>query len=348
MGRDMVCSKCGEKLPEGFQICYVCKSHAVTLEEKMKMDEETEKTVNISDKVALKSKKSTDIPALTGVNAFANNLAAFILLAGAYVLFMAMVSTFGERNIGSSIVIAVIAIVLWLLGIVFFTRANGNNPVRNRYAMILLLAIVVFIYALILNSYGQDGGYVVGLVISGFNLLWAIGGFKDTKNELSDHDLASNQPKPIIKTEDERAGDLVKMGYQYVHRMEQLKSYIQNDKITNAVTNIETISRQILRFIETHPKHSGKLNKLVEYYFPTAIKLLENYDVFDQKPIKGENVQEVLGKISQGLISLEKALEQLLNNLYADKVMDIDAEVTILQQTIAIEGLNSEDPFALK
>lgn len=267
----------------------------------------------------------------------------FITWIVAYILLSVAISMLTDGDIGGAVFGAVAAIGLWAIGLWIFRKMKKPNHHR-RYMLFCFLAFTVFLLALIFLAIGEVAIFVVSLVVALVCLLLGLKFLKITKAQ-SPAQSTSNQSNPIVQEESGGASNIVDQGYQYIQRLKQLRLSIQDEQVVNRVSRLETIGQQIIEFVETHPGHTGKLNKFMDYYFPTALKFLENYASFSQKPVKGENVQETLEKIAQGLISIEKAFEQLLDNLYEDKVMDMDSELALLQQTMAIEGLRVEDPF---
>ena len=139
-------------------------------------------------------------------------------------------------------------------------------------------------------------------------------------------------------------------GRQYIKRLNQLEVEILNPKIRSQIANLKSISSQIFDFAESYPEKIQKLGRFNDYYLPTSLKFLENYATLSQKEVQGENIQSALAKISQGLNNFETAFEHMLDNLYADKVMDLDGDMAVLQNMMVSEGLevSKEPPKAEK
>jgi len=268
----------------------------------------------------------------------------YMIWAAAYFCFAVSIELLADGDIVSFFVGAFFSIWLWVLGYCLFRKATRSEP-SSKYLMICLLAPALLVCALALLGAGDTLLFIVLLVIAAINLYVGVVSLRREKRRLSGLNTALDQQKLANQTEDEKNKGFIIQVRRYVQRLRQLRSTIPNDPIANRVIHLETISQQILEFIETHPNYTGKLHKFTEYYFPTAIKFLEKYVSFSKKPVKSENIKESLEKTSQGLISMEKAFEQLLNNLYEDKVMDMDSELALLQQTMAIEGLDTKEPF---
>ena len=275
------------------------------------------------------------------------NIITFIAWITAYVFLAVGASLLvDDWDILTAITVAACAFGLWFFGFWLFRKSKRYNS-QARHIMLFLLAGLTIFLSLILLVIAEIAGFIVILVMSVSNFCWGMILLKREQKQVPSEQTVSFDKSNLTKQtgSDGKETSVISQWNQYVHNLKQLKDDVNNDQIIDVIIHIETISRQVLEFVEAHPKHTAKLVKFMEYYFPTTIKLLENYVSFSQKPVISENVKEMLEKISQGLVGIEKAFEQLLDNLYSDKVMDIDAEVALLQQTMAIEGLGSEKPF---
>ena len=275
------------------------------------------------------------------------NIVTFISWMIAYVFLAVGASLLvDDWDIPTAIIVAICAFGLWFFGFWLFRKSKKYNS-QTRHIMLFLLAGLTIFLSLILLVIVEIAGFIVILVMSASNFCWGMILLKREQKQETSKQTASFDESNLAKQtgSDGKEISVISQWNRYVQRLKQLKDDVNNDQITDVIDHIETISRQVLEFVEVNPKHTGKLVKFMEYYFPTTIKLLENYVSFSQKSVISENIKEMLEKISQGLAGIEKAFEQLLSNLYADKVMDMDAEVALLEQTMAIEGLGTEKPF---
>jgi len=268
----------------------------------------------------------------------------FMLWIAAYILFAVGVSFVFDGDFGEAVLCAAAAAGFWGFGFWIYSVQKKPNT-HKRYTFFCLFAGAVFLIALILLAIGEAAVFFasLGLVAACFYIILKYS--KQMKGELPDQSEAPKQSSPVAKDEDNEFRKVINQGYQYIQNLKQLRLSVQDENIVDQIVRLETISQQVVEFIEANPKQVAKLNKFLDYYFPTSLKFLESYISLSNKPVKGENVIATLDKIAQGLLNIEKAFEQLLNNLYEDKVMDMDSELALLQQSMAIEGLGLEDPF---
>ena len=74
-----------------------------------------------------------------------------------------------------------------------------------------------------------------------------------------------------------------------------------------------------------------------------TLKLVDAYEEFDRQPVQGENISTAKGEIEKTLDTINFAFENLLDSLFQDAVMDISAEISVLQTLLAQEGLTQRD-----
>ena len=84
--------------------------------------------------------------------------------------------------------------------------------------------------------------------------------------------------------------------------------------------------------VEENPQSVSDIRKLMEYYLPTTIKLLEAYEQLDRQP----------GEIEATLDTLNTAFEKLLDDLFQDTMWDVSSDISVLNTMLAQEGLKED------
>jgi len=79
-----------------------------------------------------------------------------------------------------------------------------------------------------------------------------------------------------------------------------------------------------------NPELTHLAHELMDYHFPQALKLLENYGDFTKKRVKVDNVKQILDSIIQSFDALVVAVDVQLNNLYAGMVLDVKTDKAVL------------------
>ena len=87
---------------------------------------------------------------------------------------------------------------------------------------------------------------------------------------------------------------------------------------------------------------AGK-DKLMNYYLPTTIKLLQSYSEFDDISAPGEDVIKAKAEIEKTVDIINEAFTELLNKLFQATVFDVTTDAQVLQTMLAKEGLTKND-----
>ena len=101
----------------------------------------------------------------------------------------------------------------------------------------------------------------------------------------------------------------------------------------------------VLVGIADDPEIVPDLKKLMDYYLPMTVKLLDAYADMDAQPIQGETIENSKREIEATLDTLTLAFEKLLDDLFADTAMDVSSDISVLNTLLAQEGL-TEDNFS--
>ena len=86
-----------------------------------------------------------------------------------------------------------------------------------------------------------------------------------------------------------------------------------------------------------------ELKKLMDYYLPMTIKLLNAYADMDRQPIQGETILASKQEIDATLDTLNLAFEKLLDSVFQDTAIDVSSDISVLHTLLAQEGLTGDD-----
>ena len=83
----------------------------------------------------------------------------------------------------------------------------------------------------------------------------------------------------------------------------------------------------------------NRMQKLMDYYLPTMIKLVEAYAEYDRVSNPGDDIIEAKKQIENTLDTINEAFVVLHNNLFRDSVWDVTTDAEVLQTVLKQEGL---------
>ena len=110
---------------------------------------------------------------------------------------------------------------------------------------------------------------------------------------------------------------------------------------------MEVLVQKIFDRVQQDPDSLEDISKLMDYYLPTTIKLLEAYQQLCSQPVQGENIRSSKLEIEQTLDTLNDAFERLLDSLFEDVAWDISSDISVLQTMLAQEGLVGNEQWKM-
>ena len=105
---------------------------------------------------------------------------------------------------------------------------------------------------------------------------------------------------------------------------------------------MEMLVDKIFDRVEQNPASVGDIRKMMEYYLPTTIKLLQAYQDLNAQPVQGENIISSKKEIEKTLDTLNRAFEKLLDDLFQETAWDVSTDISVLHTMLAQEGLTED------
>ncbi|MGO5052742.1 5-bromo-4-chloroindolyl phosphate hydrolysis family protein [Lachnospiraceae bacterium LCP25S3_G4] len=131
-------------------------------------------------------------------------------------------------------------------------------------------------------------------------------------------------------------------GNDYISKIRRSNDAILGEEISLKISRMELLVQKIFHRIEQHPEHVDDISKLMDYYLPTTVKLLDAYEELSAQPIQGENIVCSLKEIEHTLDTLNIAFEKLLDGLFKETAWDVSTDISVLNTMLAQEGLTKD------
>ena len=153
-----------------------------------------------------------------------------------------------------------------------------------------------------------------------------------------------NRPEPdTAEAREQELHSMVAEGMEYIRRLRDLNDRIEGEAISEKLYRLENLLKEIFDRVQEHPEQMHRMHKLMEYYLPTMLKLVEQYAEFDQVSSPGQDILEAKTEIEKTLDMINQAFVTLRNNLFRDAAFDASADAQVLQTMLAKEGLTESD-----
>ncbi len=166
------------------------------------------------------------------------------------------------------------------------------------------------------------------------------------KEEKEQAKLKAKTPKALVteqnaqpKTELEQ---MVEEGQECIQKLHYMNDLIPGEVISSKLYELENLLKEIFERLQKEPAQMNRMHKVMNYYLPTTLKLVEAYHEFDIVSSPNEEIVSAKKEIEDTLDTINDAFVELLNSLFQDKVFDITTDAQVLQTMLANEGLTKE------
>lgn len=146
-----------------------------------------------------------------------------------------------------------------------------------------------------------------------------------------------------IQTGDAQLDRDIADGRARLERLKAANAEIPHPGITNDLDRMTKAGEQIFRELGRDPRKVTLVRRFMNYYLPTAEKLMEQYKLLSAAEVKGENIQSAMQRIESSMGMIADAFTKCADNLFKDDEMDIDAEIQVMKTMLTGDSLLEND-----
>lgn len=162
------------------------------------------------------------------------------------------------------------------------------------------------------------------------------------KQEKAERDAAAERQRQEFSKLSPEVQKIIQAGDEYVRKIREANDAIPGEMISAKISRMEMLVDRIFDRIEEHPESVEDIRKLMEYYLPITMKLLDAYEDLDAQPVQGENIISSKKEIEKTIDTLNAAFEKLLDDLFQDTAWDLSSDISVLETMLAQEGLTED------
>lgn len=225
------------------------------------------------------------------------------------------------------------ALPIYAIGIVWLLYAGKLNTFRGILSCAVVSAIVYAILRIVLPGKKTDEPP------------------KAAAPEQPQPKQAEKKPEPQPEPEPEEKlppelQSVIYQGKRAIADIRRLNDEIPDERKSAQIDLIERLTAQIFDCVRKNPKKLSQIRQFLNYYLPTTIKLMEQYVTLQNQSLKTENITEGMQKIEDLLDKVIIAFQRQLDALFEADVVDITADIRVMEQMMASEGLTNKKDFA--
>ena len=203
-------------------------------------------------------------------------------------------------------------------------KGNGGSM----YGWLIPAGILVAIIALIGNFKGLL--LVGGLVLAAILILVAVVMIISLKGSSEE---AKNKPEAALSPED---AAVMASARRDLTDLRVLNARIREPGIRTVSNEICGTMEKILNALKEDPTRIGSAQMFLQYYMPTQKNILTKYQ---QIASSGVAHAELTEKVMNHLTDIKTATEKQLANVYENDMLDISAEMELMNVSIKEDGL---------
>ena len=121
---------------------------------------------------------------------------------------------------------------------------------------------------------------------------------------------------------------------------------VKKAEVKESLGNIAGTLNKIADEVEHDPKDRNKVRKLANYYGDMLLGLVDKYIKLQdnkEQAIAGENVENSMDKIEEAMKGAETSVKKLLDSLFTEDAMEINAEINTLDKLMKLEMGKKEE-----
>ena len=144
----------------------------------------------------------------------------------------------------------------------------------------------------------------------------------------------------------ENAREIIKEGRDYIETIHRFNDEIPGVEMSDKLYRLESTMDRIVEQVRKQPESASELRKLMSYYLPTTVKLLNAYKELDKQTVYGENITKTKKEIEDALDTINSAFENLLDSMFQNMAWDVSSDISVMQTMFAQDGLTGKEMAA--
>ena len=132
---------------------------------------------------------------------------------------------------------------------------------------------------------------------------------------------------------------------KYIDEINKLNDAIPNVEISNGLYQTCDYLKQIDIVNKEEGKGEDKLTKLYDYYLPILVGILENYKKLNDSKVKTDEFKKCEIQLIKTITLINEALKSIHGSLHESDYMNLNADITTLQDLLKKDGLVDDSPF---
>lgn len=117
---------------------------------------------------------------------------------------------------------------------------------------------------------------------------------------------------------------------------------LQDPELRKQLETIQDIAYRMLQYLHKNPEKILLARRFVDYYQDRAVVMVKQYIEMEKLKLDSEDVISMKHRIKDTFNSFDEAYEEQFSKLLNDQLMNMDAELKVMQQNLDADGIKVE------
>ncbi|MBR5376548.1 MAG: 5-bromo-4-chloroindolyl phosphate hydrolysis family protein [Lachnospiraceae bacterium] len=137
--------------------------------------------------------------------------------------------------------------------------------------------------------------------------------------------------------------EIFRAGEDYLDQIQRCNDEIPGEEISAKIDRMKHSVEMILSRARKQPALTEDLRRLMNYYLPTTVKLLNAYADLDRQGKTSENIDKSKREIEETIDTLNDAFDRLFDDMFEDTSLDISTDAEVMKTLLKQEGLTGRN-----
>lgn len=123
-----------------------------------------------------------------------------------------------------------------------------------------------------------------------------------------------------------------------LRRMADAARRIQAPGLKQSAHELIAVAENILKYLTDNPEKIPSARRYIDYYQETAASVLENYVELQDARLLTDESEKIFQNTAEAVVTLKDAFQMQFQKLMQNELMDMEADLNLLKQTLRSEG----------
>ena len=152
--------------------------------------------------------------------------------------------------------------------------------------------------------------------------------------------LSSDEEKQLPTESVKKTLDNAKNESKDIYNM---RNKIEDEDLKKYLISISTSANKIISTIEKEPKKIRKIANFFDYYLPVTLSIIKRYDEIENQNLSSKEMKEFISSTKLMLKSADEAFNKILERLYQNDMINIDADMKVFNSMLKADGYDDEE-----